>query len=111
MTDNKYIDVDSALSRVGGNRGLYDKLLAKFAGSVDMQGFKDAIASKDYKTAGEVAHAAKGIAGNLSLTAFFDQSVIVMDQLRDDNYDEAEVNKFEQLFEETKTAIDELLNS
>lgn len=110
MADIQYIDVESALPRVGGNQGLYEKLLAKFEGSVNMQAFKDAIASGDYKTAGDIAHAAKGVAGNLSLTAFFDQSVIVMDQLREENFNEGEVQKFEQLFDETKAAIDQMLN-
>ena len=109
MSDTKYIDAKSALPRLGGNQDLYKKLLAKFEGSVDMQSFKDAIASGDYKAAGDVAHAAKGVAGNLSLTAFFDQSVVVMDQLRENVYNKDEVEKFEQLFDETKVAIDEML--
>lgn len=109
MADLTYIDAESAIARVGGNEGLYKKLLAKFEGSVDMQGFKDAIEKGDYKAAGDVAHAAKGVAGNLSLTAFFDQSVIVMNQLREDNYDPNEVSKFETLFEETKNAINDML--
>lgn len=111
MADGKYIDVESALARIGGNMGLYEKLLAKFEGSFDMNSFEEAIAAGDYKAAGDIAHAAKGVAGNLSLTPFFDQSVIVMDQLRDGNYDEESVNKFKQLFDETKAAIDEMLGN
>lgn len=109
MADVTYIDADSAIARVGGNEGLYKKLLAKFEGSVDIQSFKNAIENGDYKAAGDIAHAAKGVAGNLSLTAFFDQSVIVMNQLREDNYDASEVSKFESLFEETKSAITQYL--
>lgn len=111
MSETVYIDAESALARVGGNQDLYNKLLAKFEGSVNMEGFKNAINSGDYKAAGDVAHAAKGVAGNLSLTAFFDQSVIVMNQLREDTYDPAEVDKFELLFNETKDAINEMLGS
>ena len=109
MTDVKYIDKDDALSRVGGNESLYMKLLGKFEGSVDMQGFDAAIASKDFKAAGDIAHAAKGVAGNLSLTVFFDQSIVVMDQLRSGEYNEEDVKKFKQLFEETKNAINQMI--
>ncbi len=109
MSDSKYIDVQSALARVGGNQSLYEKLLAKFEGSIDMTGFDAAIASGDYKAAGDIAHAAKGVAGNLSLTAFFEQSVVVMDQLRESNYNEEDVKEFKQIFDETKNAINEML--
>lgn len=109
MSEVNYIDKDSALSRVGGNEGLYMKLLGKFEGSVDMQGFDAAIASNDLKAAGDIAHAAKGVAGNLSLTAFFEQSVVVMDQLRSGEYVEEDVNKFKKLFEETKNAINQMI--
>ena len=111
MSESKYIDMESALTRVGGNKGLYEKLLAKFDGSFDMQAFDSAIESGDYQSAGDIAHSAKGVAGNLSLTAFFDQSVIVMDQLREGNYDKDSVDKFRQLYSETKTAINELLGN
>lgn len=109
MTDTKYIDLESALARLGGNEDLYKKLLAKFETSFSMEEFKDALTEENYTAAGDIAHAAKGVAGNLSLTAFFDQSVIVMNQLREGNYDADEVSKFETLFEETKSAINEML--
>ena len=110
MADMKYIDVDSALARLGGNQGLYEKLLSKFEGNVDMQGFDDAIGAGDYKTAGDIAHTAKGVAGNLSLMAFFDQSVIIMDQLRNGEFDADAVKKFKKLFDETIVAINEFIS-
>jgi HPt (histidine-containing phosphotransfer) domain-containing protein len=105
----KYIDIDSALARLGGNRGLYEKLLAKFEKSVDMQEFDSAIASGDYKTAGDIAHTAKGVAGNLSLTVFFDQSVKAMDELRQGIYNKETVEQFKQAFADTNATIEEML--
>lgn len=111
MADKNYIDVDSALSRLGGNNSLYEKLLAKFENNVDIQGFDEAIKAGDFKAAGDIAHTAKGVAGNLSLMAFFDQSVIVMNQLRNEEYDEGSVKEFKELFAETITAINDYIGS
>lgn len=104
------MDVAGGLARVGGNEGLFKRLLGKFEASVDMAGFNAALEEKNYTKAGEIVHAAKGIAGNLSLTAFFDESSILMEQLRgggtpvDEN-----VASFRRLFEETKVAVNDYL--
>jgi HPt (histidine-containing phosphotransfer) domain-containing protein len=108
--NNKYVDVKSALARVGGNENLYRKLLEKFEKSVDISGFNDAISSGDYVRAGEIVHAAKGIAGNLSLTNFFDESSILMDQLRNEGTPNQEnVSLFKQSYVETLSAINSYL--
>ncbi|MDR1778440.1 MAG: hypothetical protein LBR14_01610 [Clostridiales Family XIII bacterium] len=104
--DSKYIDVASALARVGGNEGLYRKLLEKFETSVDIAGFDQAISEKNYTRAGEIVHAAKGIAGNLSLTGFFQESSVLMEQLRGGGTPQQEnVDLFRKLYEETKVAV------
>jgi HPt (histidine-containing phosphotransfer) domain-containing protein len=108
--DNKYIDVQGALARVGGNEGLYKRLLGKFETSINMVGFNNSIDAEDYATASDIVHAAKGVAGNLSLSAFYDESSKLMDQLRDGGTPEAEdVELFRQLFDETKQAINAYL--
>ncbi|MDR0852258.1 MAG: hypothetical protein LBN36_07170 [Clostridiales Family XIII bacterium] len=110
MADSRYIDVQSALARVGGNEGLYKRLLAKFESSIDMDGFNASINAKDYLKAGEIVHAAKGIAGNLSLTVFFEETSKLMEQLRGGGTpQEEDVRLFRQLFEETKVAVAEYL--
>ena len=104
------IDVQGGLTRVGGNEGLYKRLLGKFEASVDMDGFDAAIADKDYEKAGEIVHAAKGIAGNLSLSDFFDVSAVLMEQLRGGGTPvDADIETFKNLFEETKVAVTEYL--
>jgi len=104
--DSKYIDVDSALSRVGGNIDLFKRLLGKFETSFDMDQFNHAIASQDYKQASEIVHAVKGIAGNLSLMSFFEISSILMDQLRGGNAPEHEkVEIFRDSYIKTLAAI------
>lgn len=104
------MDIQGGIARVGGNEGLFKKLLAKFEVSVDMVGFDEAITAKEYVKAGEIVHAAKGIAGNLSLTAFFDISSVLMEELRGGGVpDDANVESFKTLFEETKIAVNEYL--
>jgi HPt (histidine-containing phosphotransfer) domain-containing protein len=107
---SEYIDVNSAIARVGGNEALYKKLLAKFDASVDIIGFDEAIVGRDYIKAGEIVHTAKGVAGNLSLTLFFEQSSKLMDQLRGGGTPTMEdLHMFKQCFEETKNAVHEYL--
>jgi HPt (histidine-containing phosphotransfer) domain-containing protein len=108
--DTKYIDVTGGTARVGGNESLYRRLLGKFEASVDMDGFNDAIAAKDFEEAGRIVHAAKGAAGNLSLTAFFEESSLLMEQLRGGGTpQDKDVALFRSLYEETKEAIDAYL--
>jgi HPt (histidine-containing phosphotransfer) domain-containing protein len=107
---NKYIDAASGSARVGGNESLYRKLLGKFESSVDIEAFNDAIAAKDFDEAGKIVHAAKGAAGNLSLTAFFEESAVLMEQLRGGGIpQDKDVELFRQLYEETKQAINEYI--
>jgi HPt (histidine-containing phosphotransfer) domain-containing protein len=110
--DTKYIDAVNGAARVGGNESLYRKLLDKFESSVDMQSFDAAISSEDYEEAGKIVHTVKGVAGNLSLTAFFDASVTLMDQLRGGGVpNDKDVDLFRQLYTETKQAINDYTGS
>jgi len=111
IADSKYIDLASGLPRVANNEMLYKKLLAKFEASIDVGALDTALAEQDYTKAGEVVHAAKGIAGNLSLAAFYDNSVVLMDQLRDGGAPVQEnVDEFKSLFTETVQAINVYLS-
>jgi hypothetical protein len=104
--DRKYIDVTGGTARVGGNESLYRRLLDKFEASVNMQGFNAAITARDFEEAGKIVHAAKGAAGNLSLVAFFEESSILMEQLRGGGTpQDRDVELFRSLYEETKQAI------
>ncbi|GHU61458.1 hypothetical protein AGMMS49983_01210 [Clostridia bacterium] len=106
VADSKYIDLASGLPRVANNEKLYKKLVAKFEASVDVSALDAALVSGNYIKAGEIVHAAKGVAGNLSLAAFYESSVILMDQLRSGNPPAQEnVDAFKRLYAETVRAI------
>jgi HPt (histidine-containing phosphotransfer) domain-containing protein len=107
VADSKYIDLAEGLPRVANNEMLYKRLLAKFAASIDVDAFEAAIAGRDFTAAGEIVHAAKGVAGNLSLKAFYGNSVVLMEQLRGGAEPVQEnVDAFTQLYKETVAAID-----
>jgi HPt (histidine-containing phosphotransfer) domain-containing protein len=110
--NSKYIDVAGGSARIGGNEALYRRLLGKFEASVDIAAFDAAIDAGDYEEAGKIVHTAKGAAGNLSLTAFFDESTVLMGQLRGNGKPQDEdVALFRQLYEETKQAINDYLSA
>ena len=110
VADSKYIDLVSGLPRVANNETLYKKLVAKFEASIDIAAIDSALAAKDFSKVGELVHAAKGVAGNLSLTAFFESSVVLMDQLRGGGEPLQEnVAAFKKLYAETVSAINEYL--
>ena len=111
IADNKYIDLASGLLRVAKNEALYKKLIAKFETSIDISAFDAAYNACDYVKLGEIVHAAKGIAGNLSLTAFYYNSVILMEQLRGGGAPEqTTVDVFRHMYDETVRAINEYLS-
>lgn len=110
MVDSTYIDLASGLPRVANNEALYRKLVAKFGASIDIEGFDAAVSDSDYVKLGEIVHAAKGIAGNLSLAAFYDNSIVLMDQLREGGAPAQEnIDAFRRLYDETLQAISDYL--
>lgn len=62
-----YIDIDDALKRVGGNKGLYVKLLGRFTEGNHMETLESAISGGNLEEAAHLAHTLKGVSANLSL--------------------------------------------
>ena len=75
VSAREYIDVDDALKRVGGNEGLYKKLLTRFVDGNYMDALESAIQSGDMEESARAAHTLKGVSANLSLVKI--QSVSV----------------------------------
>jgi len=67
------IDIESGLRRVGGNKRLYRQLIVDFAGTYASatDEIRKLIATGDLPTAERLAHAIKGIAGNISANGVF----------------------------------------
>lgn len=86
---NEYIDEEDALKRFMGNRSLYEKMLKKFPPAIEKLEVLEYMKSGDYKTALENAHAIKGVAGNLSITAIYKAYSEVVRLLRENQNEKA----------------------
>ena len=64
----EYIDVDGALKRIGGNMGLFKKLLGRFIEGNNLEPLSEAAKSGNLEEAARLAHTLKGVSSNLSLT-------------------------------------------
>ena len=67
MENHEYIDPEDALKRVGGNMGLYQKLLGRFADSNYIEAIETALQNGDIDEAARQVHSLKGVSANLSL--------------------------------------------
>ena len=67
LCDIQYIDANSGLQRVGGNRKLYMSILTKFYRDYQdaAEEIKDALDKEDQELAQRLAHTVKGVAGNI----------------------------------------------
>ena len=67
------ISITSGLSRVGGNKPLYAKLLCKFREGQQnaVPEIRAALRSGDVETAGRLAHTVKGVSGNLGAESLY----------------------------------------
>jgi len=68
------IDVGDGLKRVAGDQPLYRKILYKFRDSQAsaLQAIRDALASDDRKRAAHLAHALKGVSGNIGANTLYE---------------------------------------
>ena len=63
----EYINVEDALKRVGGNMGLYKRLLTRFTDEDHIGPLEVALNSGNTEEASHLAHTIKGVSANLSL--------------------------------------------
>ncbi|MDR1932645.1 MAG: Hpt domain-containing protein [Spirochaetales bacterium] len=105
MDEKKYIDAEIGLGRVRGNAVIYKKMLGMFLNSKEFDTFEEALAANDYSKAADVAHAIKGLTGNLALTPLFEESTKLMNQLRDGKYDEETLASYRSALTETRSEV------
>jgi CheY-like chemotaxis protein len=100
------IDTASGITRVGGNRKLYKKLLLKFVteytgAAGEIKRMLDAGANEE---AERLAHSVKGIAGNLGMTALQASAGILESAIHN-----METDKFEALINAFASRLEEIL--
>jgi two-component system sensor histidine kinase/response regulator len=91
MPDIEGIDVKGGLHRVGGNVGLYRKLLSSFASSQALvaQQIGDLLQAGDRAAAERAAHSTRGVAGNIGATALSELASRVEKAIRERHEDES----------------------
>jgi HPt (histidine-containing phosphotransfer) domain-containing protein len=109
MDEKKYIDMETGLGRVRGNAAIYKKMLGMFLNSKEFGAFEEALTANDYSKAADVAHAIKGLTGNLALTPLFEESTKLMNQLREGKYDEATLQNYRTALTETRGEVEKVL--
>ncbi len=98
----KYIDIDTALSRVRGNKVIYKKMLGMFLQSNSFADLENCLSQKDYSKASEVAHGIKGMTGNLGMDMLFNESAKLMVQLRAGAPDEQTLKNYREALIKTR---------
>lgn len=106
-SQSQYLDMETGLSRIRGNKKIYAKMLNLFLKSDEFAKFEESISLKDYQKASDVSHAIKGMTGNLSLTKLFDDSSKLMVQLKDNIYDEDTIASYRESVIKTREAVEE----
>ncbi|MDR3296000.1 MAG: Hpt domain-containing protein [Clostridiales Family XIII bacterium] len=105
----EYVDVDSGLRRVAGNKKIYIKIMKSFLDSAEFENLRNNLSSNDILAAAATAHGLKGMAGNLSLTKLYQQTVDLEGQLKQGVYDPAAGASFYGLADKSKEYIRVLL--
>ncbi len=91
---------DEGLQRCMGNEALYLRLVGRFLEDSSFANLKAAIEVNDLEKAFQLAHALKGVLGNLSLTPLYDVIYELTELLRnkvDRDYSEY-IEKYESLY-------------
>ncbi|MCL2578974.1 MAG: Hpt domain-containing protein [Oscillospiraceae bacterium] len=103
-----YINLEEGLGRVRGNQKLYARMLGMFIANKEMALLEEKLAAGDLQGGAEVAHAIKGMTGNLSLTALFEVSATLMEKLGAGEIDQDLVARYREVAQKTLEVAGEL---
>ena len=106
---NKYINVQSGLDRIRGNKKLFVKMLELFMDSKEFDSLDKCLQKKDFEQAAKEAHAIKGMTGNLSMTVLFEISTKLMLQLRENIFEESTVSEYYDALKNTRLCVKDLI--
>ena len=105
---NEYIDVDSALKRVGGNKDLFKRLLGRFVEGKNFEALENALKSGNLEESAHVAHTLKGVSSNLSLDKVAALSTEIEQLIKGDNDYSACLEELRQAYDITVAKIAEM---
>ena len=109
MSELIYINEEEGKKRVMNNAKLYVKLLGKFRDGTNLDNLLSFVSAEDWENAQGAAHTIKGVAANLSLTEFYNQSLDVETQLKGKSLNPESLEKLKSCFSQTLAAIEEVI--
>ena len=80
-------DTEGVLDRFMDDEELYETCLKEFVDTTNLSELINRIEAKSYDEAFEIAHAFKGVSGNLGLTPLFEVACVLVEALRGKTYD------------------------
>ena len=105
------INVDTGISRIMGNEGLFLKFLGKFLQDTNFAGLAEAVKKQDVEEAFRCAHTLKGVCGNLSMDELYKLVSVQTEFFREGNIQEGAdmMEKVSAVYGRVKEAIEETL--
>lgn len=106
------LNLEKALSQLGGKKTLYIRLLGMFTGehTNDANRIIEAAAQQDWTAVHEINHALKGVSGNLAALDLYDLCVAVDNKMKHDNHDlQDELDAFPKAMEDTILGISQAM--
>lgn len=101
----EYIDLETALSRVRGNKKIFVRMLGLYLNSAEFISLEEALAEDDTAKAADIAHAIKGMSANLGLDKVAELSAVLMQQLRAGEINWDDVVKYRKALEITLDGV------
>jgi len=105
----EYIDIDDALKRIGGNEGLYKKLLSRFVDGNYLDTLCNAIQSGDMEESARAAHTLKGVSANLSLVKIQSASIELEHAIKESRDYPEKLEELKQVFSITMEQIADIM--
>ena len=109
MESSIYIDINQALDRLRGNNTLFVKMLKLFLASEDFGNLDRAYKSDNLAVAADLAHAIKGVTGNLALTKLFDESNALMVKLKNNEKDDELFSALMDSYDKTVLCVNNII--
>lgn len=104
------VNLENALSRLMNNEKLLEKLLVKFQKDPNYGGIMEALKEKRYDDAFRCAHTLKGVAGNMGMEELMEADIVVVEKLRQGNYDgiEKDMETVTEIYNKLMSVIQKL---
>jgi HPt (histidine-containing phosphotransfer) domain-containing protein len=108
IDNNKYIDVEDALRRIGGNMDMYKRLLKHFAERNNIETCETTLARGDMEESARLIHTLKGVCANLSLIGISTILIDLEETIKDGLDFSGQLIKLKLAFNTTLALISEM---